>query len=410
MTGHISWKLYHVDGKFYRYLPLYFSYVVYETQPNMPHNYDVNWALIKEWIIEVAAEYISETCQDEFVTLVSRLAHDHFEDRYLYLQTGEYQCYVVACMYVVGCLACHHPFDLETMCALCDGCYTHDMINQTIYRLVCWMSPTSDRSFCRSKILDRRTVASSEGTVCDLVVHVSFNCPLIRKRIKHWTGLPAIDAMVEAVVHYLLPKTPNVARLVHIHANDQHTDLYYEYVPTPLSDFFGTEDMHSMRTILVGLLHGVRDLHLIGIAHRDLKGQNIHVTDNERCKLLDVGSAGYGLIRHTVPVCTITHRSPDILQAEVDHRPYHYDGKCLDIWSVGVLILELYLGPHPFGRTRHAESAGSMLDRIDRLKASVLTNVQPMCTPNQLMILSRCLDSIPENRPNIDEVLEVFES
>jgi hypothetical protein len=376
----------------------------------MSRNHDMDWELIERWIVEVSNENIDAIYQDNFVALVTRMTRDHFEDRYVYLKTSEYQASVLACMYIVGCFACNRPFDMETLCILCDRCYPPEEILQTIYKLICWTSPTSVLSFDTTKIHKKRTVASAGGMTCDLVSYTGAKCLLVRKRIEHWSGLPAYDAMVEVVVHYLLPTSPNVASLVHVHANDMYTDLYYEYVPTPLDMFFGIDDERMVHKVLVSLLHGVRDLHAIGIAHRDLKGLNVHVTTENQCKLLDVGSAGFGTMRETVPICTISHRSPDILKAEVDDVYYLYDGKCLDMWSIGVLILELYLGRDPFGHTDRGESAASMLLRINQYKAPVLRDVKHRCTPSQLDILSRCLDSLPENRPDIGEVLVVFET
>jgi serine/threonine protein kinase len=375
----------------------------------MSRNRDMDWDLIKNWIVEVSNGNINEVYQDDFVALVTRLTLDHFEDR-RDQKVSEYQSDVLASMYIVGCFSCNHPFDIETLCTLCDECYTSEHIVNSIHRLICWMSPTSEKGFDRTKIEERYTVASSPGMTCDLVVFHPTNSQLIRKRIAHGSVLPAYDAMVETVVHYLLPPKPlNIARLVHVYANDIQTDLYYEYVPIPLKTFFGTHDNCILHTVLVSLLRGVRDLHMMGIAHRDLKGMNVHVADDNQCKLLDVGSAGYASMRQTVPICTISHRSPDILQAEVNDVDYLYDGKCLDMWSLGVLILELYLGSHPFGRTYRGESAKSMLSRINRAKKHVLLDIQHKCTNAQLAIITRCLDSLPENRPNIDEVMVVFE-
>ena len=161
--------------------------------------------------------------------------------------------------------------------------------------------------------------------------------------------------------------------------------------------------------MLGGLLRGVRDLHAKGIAHRDLKGANIHVTADHRCKLLDVGSAGSGPTRYTVPACTISHRVPDLLQAEIRGGPYAYEGIRLDMWSVGVLILELLVGPHPFGHIHANISAEQMLANLQEKKPAVLAALQPpLCTPDQRTVLIRCLDDHPKNRPEITEVLDAF--
>jgi serine/threonine protein kinase len=125
--------------------------------------------------------------------------------------------------------------------------------------------------------------------------------------------------------------------------------------------------------------------------------------------LLDVGSAGHADNRCTIPVCTITHRSPDILHAEIEKRYYQYDGKCLDIWSLGILLIEIYTGPEPFGPIVEGMSATHMLANIMDKKDRVLENVGTKCEPKQLALLLRCLDNLPTRRPTIAELRGGFE-
>jgi serine/threonine protein kinase len=370
--------------------------------------HDADWNKIQSWVNEVSEDYIAMQYQQPFVEIVSRLAHDQFYDMAGKIPKSEYQSYVVSCMYAVSCYACHRPLGLNDLYELCGKSYTKEKIIQILHNLVSWMSP--DCTFRHERTHFRKRLAVNEGTLCDLVTYEHTDALFVRKRIEHNGLMPAYDAMVEVIVHYLLEETTNIARLIGIHITSTHTELYYEYVQTPLGSYFGeiNDDTTVLQSILASLLHGVKNMHAVGISHRDLKGLNIHVTPDHQCMILDVGSAGYGEKRTTLPICTITHRPPDLLQAEIDGVSYIYDGTCLDMWSIGVLIVEIYMGPKPFGMVHHDSSAADMLTLIQQSKASVLETLRHMCTSSQLMMIRRCLDDVPTKRPTIDDMLNVF--
>jgi hypothetical protein len=367
---------------------------------------DRDWKCIQDWILHVTTDEIAHTSQHGFSTIVSQLARAHFYAPGGITPKHDYQAFVLACMYMVSCHACHHPISLQVLHTLCCGCYSTNKIVETLHAFIRWMHP-SEIGVDYVKTLDSR----NEGTQCDLVTIDSGHLMLVRKRIRHHGMLPSSEAMNEIIVHTILKpqSTTNIAALVHVHINNQHTDLFYEYVHTPLQRFFGTTDAIARHAIIVSLLRGVRCMHKSNIAHRDLKGSNIHVANSsQECMLLDVGSAGYGVKRCTIPVCTVTHRSPDILQAEMDRVCYWYEGTRLDIWSIGVLILEVYSGPEPFGPIPCDSTAAQMLSVIRTQKASALQKLRDSCTAVQMDIIAQCLDEIPENRPDIDDLLGVF--
>jgi serine/threonine protein kinase len=201
----------------------------------------------------------------------------------------------------------------------------------------------------------------------------------------------------------------HIARLVYVTIDHAATNLYYEYVPVPLESMFRMD--HSIRhTLVYGLLHGVRSLHSVGIAHRDLKAMNIHIGNNLRVKLLDLGSAGHGLIRTTLPVCTITHRSPEILLAEIEKvRSIRYDGKKLDMWSVGVLIAEVFTGACPFGPIASGLSPANMLSLIRSRVDVVKDRMRVLLSTRQYVSFCQCLQEDPCERPTVENMLLVFD-
>lgn len=90
---------------------------------------------------------------------------------------------------------------------------------------------------------------------------------------------------------------------------------------------------------------GLKEAHEKNIIHRDIKSENIMLTDDERIKIMDFGLAklksGSNLTKSGASLGTLSYMSPEQAQGiVVDHRT--------DIWSLGVVFYELVTGELPF--------------------------------------------------------------
>lgn len=103
------------------------------------------------------------------------------------------------------------------------------------------------------------------------------------------------------------------------------------------------------RGIFTQIIQGLNGCHISGVAHRDLKTENMMMTGEWKVKLADFGYAtllagrnGNGLL--TTSLGTPGYAAPEILE----RKPYL--GSAADIFSCGVILFVLVTGKLPFGK------------------------------------------------------------
>jgi len=155
--------------------------------------------------------------------------------------------------------------------------------------------------------------------------------------------------------------------------------------------------------IAVPLLDAVSASHERGITHRDLKPDNIIVTDDGRLKVLDfglaklreevrdaVGGSHLPTATATEPgkiVGTVAYMSPEQAQGKaVDDRS--------DIFSLGVVLYEMATGQRPFT----GDNSTSILTSVLRDTPPLVTDVRSGLPRHLGRIVRRCLQKDPERR------------
>ncbi|XP_071741987.1 mitogen-activated protein kinase kinase 5-like [Rutidosis leptorrhynchoides] len=117
----------------------------------------------------------------------------------------------------------------------------------------------------------------------------------------------------------------------------------------------------SLADLTRQVLSGIYYLHRRKIVHRDIKPSNLLINSKKQVKIADFGVSR--ILAQTMDPCnssvgTIAYMSPERINTDLNHGKY--DGYAGDIWSLGVSILEFYLGRFPFAVGRQGDWASLM--------------------------------------------------
>jgi serine/threonine protein kinase len=192
---------------------------------------------------------------------------------------------------------------------------------------------------------------------------------------------------------------PNVVHLDDFISDDQYFYLVMELITGgDLAEFIHNSLAQCRERVAAGLffqiVSGIQYCHSRGVAHRDLKPQNILLTKDH-----DVRIADFGLCHFNSPdsamktICgTAVYLAPECLTSE------KYDGFARDIWSLGVILYELVTRDYPWT----IGNGPLMYKQILSGKFPIPTGVSSICVD----LIVRILKLRPKDRPTASQILE----
>lgn len=165
----------------------------------------------------------------------------------------------------------------------------------------------------------------------------------------------------ELRLHYLASAHPNVVSMLKIVADPDCTYVVLEYCPegdlfyniTECGQYVGKDDLS--KKVFLQILDAVEHCHTLGIYHRDLKPENILVSDQgETVKLADFGLATSSDRSEDYGCGSTFYMSPECLDPS-SRRPFYFCAPN-DVWSLGVILVNLTCGRNPWKQASFEDS------------------------------------------------------
>jgi serine/threonine protein kinase len=166
----------------------------------------------------------------------------------------------------------------------------------------------------------------------------------------------------------------------------------------------GPLELDEALRIALQVAQGLQIAHKKRIIHRDIKSTNIMVTEDNQAKIMDFGLArmtgGTLLTQEGMAMGTIAYMSPEQARGEeVDHRT--------DIWSLGVVMHEMFTGQLPF----KGEHEQAIVYSILKERPEPLTDIKADIPVSVVEVVSKALEKNPDKRyQQAEELLDDLKS
>lgn len=166
----------------------------------------------------------------------------------------------------------------------------------------------------------------------------------------------------EIQLHSEVSRHPNIVSMLDIMDSDACAFVVLEFCPE--GDLFSkiTEEERYLgddalaRSVFLQILDAVDYCHSMGIYHRDLKPENVLVMDDGfTVKVADFGLATKELYSSDFGCGSTFYMSPECQQTSP--APYScYQSAANDVWSLGVILVNLTCGRNPWKRASAEDS------------------------------------------------------
>lgn len=170
--------------------------------------------------------------------------------------------------------------------------------------------------------------------------------------IKEVSMLNPIETLWEISLFNLMSH-PNIASPFEYFPSPDHNSIFIVMPEAEgtLDSRIGNELTQSdIRLITWQILSALDYLHANHIIHRDLKPSNI-LLDDMRVTIIDFGLARFlnqGIDMTSTNVQTYTYRAPEVYRSRHDPSGQYHLGAPMDMWSLGMIMLEMFLGHRYF--------------------------------------------------------------
>jgi mitogen-activated protein kinase kinase kinase len=245
-------------------------------------------------------------------------------------------------------------------------------------------------------------------------------------KFQELAGSPSLYQQIRDELRVMeMLRHPNVVEYYGIEVHRDKVYIFEEFCQggslAALLELGRIEDEHIIQVYTMQMLEGLAYLHSKGIAHRDIKPDNILLDHLGVIKFVDFGAAkilarnhrtmmrsrrpnegafggGLGVGMSSSLTGTPMYMSPEVIKNDTSGRH-----GAMDIWSMGCVVLEFATGKKPWS---HLDNEWTIMYHI-----GVATQHPPLPEPDQLSelgikFIKECLTVDPTRRPSAFELMD----
>src|SRR5579863_2191520 len=207
---------------------------------------------------------------------------------------------------------------------------------------------------------------------------------------------------------------PNVCAIYEVGESGDEGYIVMQFVPGQSLEQLiarGPASLQLLLSVGIQIADGLQAAHALGIFHRDLKPQNVMLTDGGLVKILD-----FGLARRLAPEdarfdpakpalakdqsvpSTYTARGGTVRYMAPEQFVTGHSSVQSDVWALGVILYELAGGRHPFARP-DAEDFQA-IRAIQFSDPPDLSEIVPTVSTELKSVISGCLEKNTAARYN----------
>ena len=259
----------------------------------------------------------------------------------------------------------------------------------------------------------RRLGAGGSGVVY-LANDAQLQRPVVLKILR--AGLLTVEQMRTTVLREARLASaiehPNVCGIYEVGESGDEGYIAMQYVPGQSLDALiarGPASPQLMLSVGIQIADGLEAAHTLGIFHRDLKPQNVMLTDGGLVKILDFGlarrlrpeDAAFDpskpvLARDASVAATYTARGGTIRYMAPEQFVTGHSSVQSDVWALGVILYELACGRHPFARPDDEDFQA--IRGIQFSDPADLGEIVPEISPELKSVIAGCLEKNPSAR------------